>query len=264
MEYEREPFTDRPEGSRPSIGEALEVPYKPMDVPRDKNLGKLDNIAVGCYVMYVTDRTNKKCRVGLVLTVARTEKCVVVHRMEPKPNMPLRVKWYTVYLDSEGQETAEPTAKPSTARLDASTVLDIVTISRDGVLGARAARRFDHQNWTLDDSTVEGTDTARHLTFYFSAHNSPEPAGAVAPLQPETVEAASQQFLEQHTVPCRTKIQWAVDETPSPYILEGFADYMELWSPGAPFSRELGLCTRIEAVWSSGCPRDGRICCSRG
>ena len=126
--YKREQFKDLPEGTRPSIGEALEVPYKPMDVPRDKNLGKLDKITVGCYVLYVTDRANNKCRVGLVLTVARTENCVVVHRMEPKTNSALRVKLYKVYLDSEGQETVEPTAKASTARLDAAAVLELSLI----------------------------------------------------------------------------------------------------------------------------------------
>ncbi len=47
VDYGREQFTDLPEGSRPSIGESLEVPYKPMDVPRDKNLGKLDKSTVG-------------------------------------------------------------------------------------------------------------------------------------------------------------------------------------------------------------------------
>ncbi len=68
-----------------------------------------------------------------------------VHRMEPRTNPSLRVKWYKMFLDQEGKETAEPTAKPYTARLDASDVLDVVTISRDGVLGQRAARRFDNQ-----------------------------------------------------------------------------------------------------------------------
>ena len=41
VDYERTPLVDLPEGSRPSIGEAFEVPYQPMDVPRELK-GKLD------------------------------------------------------------------------------------------------------------------------------------------------------------------------------------------------------------------------------
>ena len=63
---------------------------------------------MGTYVLYSTDRQNKKCRVGLVLTVARTENCIVVHRMEPVQNHQLRVKWLKVYIGSEGKETLEP------------------------------------------------------------------------------------------------------------------------------------------------------------
>ena len=42
-----------------------------------------------------------------------------------------------------------------------SEVLEVVTISRDGVLNARATRRFSKQDWTYDSSRVEGADTQR-------------------------------------------------------------------------------------------------------
>ena len=151
---------DLPEGSRPSIGEAFEVPYQPMDVPRELK-GKLDKMTVGSYVLYATDKLNKKCRVGLILSVHRAEQCIVVHRLEPCSNASLRVRWLKVYLDGEGKESTTPGAKPSTARLAMSEVLEVVTISRDGVLNARATRRFSNQDWTYDSSKVEGADTRR-------------------------------------------------------------------------------------------------------
>ena len=63
----------------------------------------------------------------------------------------LRVKWYKVYLDQEGKETREPTTKPSTQRIEANQILEVINISRDGVLGAEAARRFDHQGWQMEN-----------------------------------------------------------------------------------------------------------------
>ena len=42
-----------------------------------------------------------------------------------------------------------------------SEVLEVVTISRDGVLNARATRRVSKQDWTYDSSRVEGADTQR-------------------------------------------------------------------------------------------------------
>ena len=92
VDYERTPLVDLPEGSRPSIGEAFEVPYQPMDVPK-KLKGKLDKMTVGSYVLYATDKPNKICKVGLILSVHRTEQGIVVHRLEPCSNASLRVRW---------------------------------------------------------------------------------------------------------------------------------------------------------------------------
>ena len=44
-----------------------------MDVPKELK-GKLDKMTVGSYVLYATDKPNKKCRVGLILSVHRTEQ----------------------------------------------------------------------------------------------------------------------------------------------------------------------------------------------
>ena len=84
-----------------------------------------------------------------------------MHRLEPCSNASLRVRWLKVYIDEEGKESTTPGAKPSTARLAMSEVLEVVTISRDGVLNARATRRFSNQDWTYDSSRVEGADTQR-------------------------------------------------------------------------------------------------------
>ena len=95
------------------------------------------------------------------MSVHRTEQCIVVHRLEPCSNASLRVRWLKVCIDEEGKESTTPGAKPSTARLAMSEVLEVVTISRDGVLNARATRRFSKQDWTYDSSRVEGADTQR-------------------------------------------------------------------------------------------------------
>ena len=63
IDDERTPLVDLPEGSRPSIREASEVSYKPLDVPEELK-GKLDKMTVGSYVLYTTDKPNKKCRVS--------------------------------------------------------------------------------------------------------------------------------------------------------------------------------------------------------
>ena len=39
VDYEREQFEDLPEGNRPSIGEASEVPYQHLGGPQDKQTG---------------------------------------------------------------------------------------------------------------------------------------------------------------------------------------------------------------------------------
>ena len=57
-DYEREPLSALDEGTRPSIGESLEVPYKPLDSPAESK-GKLDKMTVGGYVLYATDKPNK-------------------------------------------------------------------------------------------------------------------------------------------------------------------------------------------------------------
>ena len=188
-----------------SIGEAFEAPVKQMDIPPGHE-GKLDKISVGVHVLYATDRAAKKCRVGLVLAVARTENCLFVHRLEPQTDQRLRVRWRKVYLDAEGRETIEPTAQPSKAQLEASQVLETITISRDGGMNAKAIRRFDSQNWTLDRSTVEGADTEvpRPTASVWAQFNAfvqeftAPPRGleftAVAPKQPHPVEGASHEL----------------------------------------------------------------------
>ncbi len=71
----------------------------------------MDKITVGAYVVYTNDHKERRCRVGHVLTVARTEHCVVVHRMAPLMDGALRLRWLKVYQDQEGHETHEPGAK---------------------------------------------------------------------------------------------------------------------------------------------------------
>ena len=95
-----------------------------------------------------------------MLSIHRTDNCVFVHRLEPRTDQALRVKWHKIYIDGEGKETSEPTDNSSKERIEAEAVLDTVTISRDGVLNARAARRLD--NWRWDKSRVEGMDTDKN------------------------------------------------------------------------------------------------------
>ena len=54
VDYERTPLVDLPEGSRPSIGEAFEVPYQPMDVPKELK-GKLDKMTCLLYTSDAAD-----------------------------------------------------------------------------------------------------------------------------------------------------------------------------------------------------------------
>ncbi len=81
-----------------------------MDAPHDKDRGTIDNITVGTYALCTTDK---------VLTMQGW----LCSRGSQDGNHAPRVKWYNVYLDTEGEETAEPTAKPSTARLDSASIL---------------------------------------------------------------------------------------------------------------------------------------------
>ena len=103
----------------------------------------------------------------------RTEGCIHVHRMEPATDDRFRVKWHKIYLDGEGKETFEPTAKPSTARVEAVDLLRTVKVGRDGALNAAATKSLDEQNWTWERSTVDGADT--------------QPPPPVLPFSPDTV-----------------------------------------------------------------------------
>ena len=71
------------EGEGPSLGECLDVPFNQVRAPEDKNRGMLDKVTVGVFVLYSTDKPRKKCRIGLVIAVLRTEGTITVHRLEP-------------------------------------------------------------------------------------------------------------------------------------------------------------------------------------
>ena len=81
------------EGEGPSLGECLDVPFNRVRAPEDKNRGMLDKVTVGVFILYSTDKTKKKCRIGLVIAFLRTEGTVTVHRLEPVTNHSLRQKW---------------------------------------------------------------------------------------------------------------------------------------------------------------------------
>ena len=196
----------------------------------------MDKITPGQFVLYATDRlsTPKKCRVGKVLSVARTEDCVIVHRMDPQKMHSLRIKWHLIYLDKEGKETTEATAKPSTARLESKDILQVTTISRDGVLGHKTARTFD--KWDLEPSAQE-REPEEALTYV----QNPAVAEAAA-----DIRTRFETFLQEATSPCRGTtmtsevpkggITWS-DEGLVNRLAEGYVDFMELWPPAAPHAR---------------------------
>ena len=80
--------------------------------------------------MYAHQEQKKKCRVGKVITVARTEHVVIVHRHFPLTDGRLRVKWMPAYLDEEGKEVSEPGPKPSTETVEARRILKIVRLDK--------------------------------------------------------------------------------------------------------------------------------------
>ena len=65
VDYEREQLEDLPEGNRPSIGEASEVPYQHLGGPQDKPTGTIDKITVGSTVLYATNKAQKTAELGL-------------------------------------------------------------------------------------------------------------------------------------------------------------------------------------------------------
>ncbi len=158
-DHEKRPplhLADDPAG-RKSIGQALEDAEKLTvpDLPRDKNLGKLDKVTVGGCILYAHQEQKKKCRVGKVITVARTEQVVIVHRHFPLTDGRLRVKWIPAYLDAEGKEVSEPGAKPSTESVEARRILKVVKLDKHAVLNPAATRELDLAGWTLDEKTLE-------------------------------------------------------------------------------------------------------------
>ncbi len=80
------------------------------------------------------------------------EHCVVVHRMTPIMDGSCRRRWHLIYLDAEGKETHDPGAKASQERIDASVIIDIVTIARDGVLGHAVTRKLGRAHWKFDEA----------------------------------------------------------------------------------------------------------------
>ena len=199
---------------------------------------------MGSTVLYATDRAQKKCRVGLVIQVARTDDLIVVHRMEPTTDFSLRVKWHKIYADAEGKDTLEPNAAASQAKLESSDVLEVITLSRDGVMHAKASHRFDRQHWTLDTSFAEK----------IAALVMTGRAGAEAPSRPgqealwekfhgflTDTKVITNQLLMTMSGECHgMKVHW---EPPinQPWLKEEFVDYLELWpsSTGRGDSRPL-------------------------
>ena len=83
----------------------------------------------------------------------RSENAIIVHRMESQVSTALRVKWYKIYLDAEGNDTTTPTAQPAKQRLEAKDLIRTnVIVSRDGVLGQEVSRALDQNKWTFDSS----------------------------------------------------------------------------------------------------------------
>ena len=90
-----------------------------------------------------------------MITVARTEQVVIVHRHFPLTDGRLRVKWMPEYLDAEGKEVSEPGPKPSTETVEARRILKIVRLDRHNVLNPGATRALDISGWTLDENAPE-------------------------------------------------------------------------------------------------------------
>ena len=72
----------------------------------DTKPGKLDLIAVGAYVVYMSLEDNKHdifkklCELGRVFNVSRSESAVVFHKHKPLSSGRLRMKWVPVFTDN--------------------------------------------------------------------------------------------------------------------------------------------------------------------
>ena len=109
--------------------------------------------------MYST-QARKRCRVGGVTSVARSEQMIIVQRYYPRMDSRLRVRWKPAFLGKYGSETLDPGPKPSLEKLDVSRILDTTTLDRQGVIGHRVSRKLDNSDWLFDSTTLDNANEA--------------------------------------------------------------------------------------------------------
>ena len=209
---------DNPEGHK-SIGQVLEEAAKDKkfavsDLPRDKNLGKLDKVTPGGCILYAHQEQKRKCRVGKVITVARTEQVFIAHRHFPLTDGRLRVKWIPAYLDAEGKEVSEPGAKPSTETVEARRILKLVKLDKHSVLNPGATRDLDIAGWILDEKTPEVLPQFLEL---FLAQDVQVP-----------LEVRLEHFLKTKVEQGDKKLRWTLPADPVRRMVTQFVDFMEM------------------------------------
>ena len=174
--------------------------------------------------------------IGLVIAFLRTEGTVTVHRLEPVTNHSLRQKWKKIYIDPEGKETITPSEKPSTAKVEANAILEIVQLSKDGVMNAKASRRFDRQQWTFEKSYVEGAEPEQEGYSTFMNRTTTTDVQALPLLTQFELEL-------EHRRPESTvrKVSWDPKFSATNYLEEEFVACMEIWPQGTPFYKVRGF-----------------------
>ena len=86
---------------------------------RMPGLGKLSMVTEQSVVAYKapgSTRDNKVCCVGRVVAVNKPENVLSVHQYAASNDARLRVRWFPLYLGTEGELTPVPGARPSVER----------------------------------------------------------------------------------------------------------------------------------------------------